>query len=411
MSRRRMRTGSLIVLAVAAVASNAIVNQAQAVEVRSEGTLTAAASVAAAGPIGWATQSGGTTGGAGATAAHTYTVKNRKQLIAAIAGTDSAGKTDKTAPKIINWVGTIDMTEGKKYTSQADQKARAEIKLQPNTTIVGVGSNAYLPNGWLMVRGVDNIIIRNLKLTTPCDVAPKWDPDDDAGNYNSEFDGLTIDASTHVWVDHLHITDAPLTDDMLPLGNKDSKGVVKHIQCHDGSLDIKNASDFVTVSYTVFSQHLKNNLVGSSDKTTSDIGHQTITFAYNMYDNIGQRSPRVRFGKVHVVGNYFVGNKKDPVYPHSYSIGTGLKAQIISENNVFNIAGASAGRCTDVVTNPSKPSGNFKDSGSTVNGSALSGCSAPTAVNWSLPSGYSYPKIASANVKAYVLANAGPGKI
>src|SRR5262252_7587269 len=44
----------------------------------------------AAANIGWATQSGGTAGGGAATAAHTYTVSTRAQLLAAIAGTDPA---------------------------------------------------------------------------------------------------------------------------------------------------------------------------------------------------------------------------------------------------------------------------------------------------------------------------------
>ena len=411
--RRRTRTASLLLLAVAA-ASGSSASPAQAVTVAAEGAVAAATAATDVATLGWAAQSGGTSGGSAATAAHTYTVKNRAQLLAALVGTDPATeKTSKTAPKIINWVGTIDMTEGTKYTSQADQKVRAEIKLQPNTTIIGVGATAYLPNGWFMIRNVDNVIVRNLKVTNPCDLAPKWDSGDGAGNYNSEFDGLTVDGSTHVWVDHLHFTDAPFTDDLEPLGNKDKNGVAKHIQCHDGSLDIKNASDFVTVSNTLFAQHLKNTLIGQSDTKTSDIGHQTITFAYNEYNNIGQRSPRVRFGELHSVGNYFVGSKSDPVYPHAYSIGTGLKSQIISENNVFEITGAVAGRCTDVVQNPasSNPEGNFKDTGSIVNGTKLAGCTAPSAVNWSLPSGYSYPKVATANVKAYVLANVGPGKI
>ena len=339
-------------------------------------------------------------------------MSTRAQLLAAIAGTDPAtGKTNKTAAKIIKWVGTIDMTEGTPYTCQSDQAARAEIKLNPNTTIVGVGSNAYLPNGWFMIRKVDNVIIRNIKVTNPCDLAPKWDSGDGAGNYNSEYDGLTVDGSTHVWIDHMWFTDAPYTDDMEPLGNKDKNGVAKHIQCHDGALDVKNASDYVTVSNTIFEQHDKNTLVGQSDTKTGDEGHQTITFAANLYRNVGQRSPRVRFGMLHSVNNYFVGSKTDPVYPHQYSIGTGLKSKIISENNVFDITGATAGSCAAVVKNPNtdNPEGNFKDSGSLVNGTALTGCTAPTAVGWTVP--YSYTTLPASQVKSSVLANAGTGKI
>jgi pectate lyase len=364
--------------------------------------------------VGWAGQSGGTAGGSAATPAHVYTVSTKAQLMAAIAGTDPAtGKTDKKAPKIIKWVGTIDMTEGTPYASHTDQAARAEIKLQPNTTVIGVGSTAYLPNGWFMVRKVDNVIIRNIKVTNPCDLAPKWDSGDGAGNYNSEFDGATVDGATHVWIDHMWFTDAPYTDDMEPLGNKDKNGVTKHIQCHDGALDIKNASDYVTVSNTVIEQHDKTTLVGQSDSNTADEGHQTISFIGNLYRNLGQRAPRVRFGMVHTADNYFVGSKTDPVYPQQYSIGTGLNSKIISENNVFDITGAATGSCTAVVKNPNtaNPEGNFKDSGSLVNGVALAGCTAPTAVGWSLPSGYRYPKLPASQVKASVLANAGTGKI
>jgi pectate lyase len=369
---------------------------------------------AAVADIGWAAQSGGTAGGSKAAAAQIYTVSTKAQLMAAIVGTDPATKkANKKAPKIIKWVGTIDMTEGKPYTSHSDQAARGEVKLQPNTTIIGVGANAYLPNGWFMIRNVDNVIIRNIKVTNPCDLAPKWDSGDGDGNYNSEFDGMTVDGSTHVWIDHMTFTDAPYTDDKEPLGNKDKKGVAKHIQCHDGSLDVKNTSDWVTVSNTIFDQHLKNTLIGQSDGKTADIGHQTVSFIGNYYNRVGQRSPRVRFGKVHTANNYFVGDTADPVYPYLYSIGTGIQSQILSDNNVFEIAGAAAGSCTAVVRNPNtdNPEGNFKDAGSTVNGKALSGCTAPSSVNWSLPSGYAYPKLSASAVKAAVLANAGPGKI
>jgi len=408
-NRRRRHLG-----AVAAASTILLAAAGVAATTASAATSLAADPSTAVATLGWATQSGGTTGGSRAAAAQIYTVSTKAQLLTALAGTDPAtGKTNKTAPKIIKWSGTIDMTEGKPYTNHSDQAKRAEIKLQPNTTIIGVGATAYLPNGFFKVSGTDNVIIRNIKVTNPCDLEPKWDSGDGAGNYNSEFDAMTVDHSTHVWIDHVRFTDAPYTDDKLPLGNKDKNGVVKRIQCHDGALDIKKASDYVTVSNSIFEQHDKNTLVGSSDSNTGDDGHQTISFIGNLFDNIGQRAPRVRFGKVHLAGNYFAGSKTDIAYPHLYSIGTGLKSKIISENNVFEITGARAGACTAVVMNPNtaNPEGYFTDSGSVLNGTALTGCTAPTAVGWSLPSGYPYPKTATSQVKASVLANAGTGKI
>jgi pectate lyase len=276
-----------------------------------------------------------------------------------------------------------------------------------------VGSNAYLPNGWFKISKIDNVIIRNIKVTNPCDVAPKWDSGDDGGNYNSEFDGTTVDGATHVWLDHMWYTDAPYTDDMEPLGNKDKSGVAKRVQCHDGAVDIKNGADYVTVSNTILESHDKTDLIGSSDSTTSDNGHLKISFIADLYRNSGQRSPRVRFGQVHVADNYYVGSTTDVAYPFLYAIGTGLQSKIISTNNVFEISGATAGKCTDVVKNPNtaNPEGAFADTGSTVNGAPLTGCTAPAAVGWSLPSGYVYPALSTSQVKAYVLANAGTGRI
>ncbi len=377
-------------------------------------TASAADASTAVADIGWATQSGGTSGGSAAAAAQIYTVSTKAQLLAAIAGTDPAtGKTNKKAPKIIKWVGTIDMTEGKPYTSHDDQASRAEVKLNPNTTIIGVGSNAYLPNGWFKISKIDNVIIRNIKVTNPCDLTPKWDSGDGAGNYNSEFDGTTIDGATHVWLDHMWYTDAPYTDDMEPLGNTDKNGVRKRVQCHDGAVDVKNGADYVTISNSVIEEHDKTDLVGASDSRTSDDGHLKVSFLANLYRNSAERSPRVRFGQVHVADNYYAGSKTDIAYPYLYSIGTGLKSKIISDDNVFEITGATAGKCTDVVYNPNSanPEGAFVDTGSTINGAALTGCTAPTSVGWSLPSGYSYPKLATSQVKTYVQANAGTGKI
>src|SRR5690242_228067 len=272
-------------------------------------TASAADASTAVADIGWATQPGGTSGGSAAAAAQVYTVSTKAQLIAAIAGTDPAtGKKNKTAPKIIKWVGTIDMTEGKPYTSHSDQASRGEIKLNPNTTIIGVGSNAYLPNGWFKISKIDNVIIRNIKVTNPCDLAPKWDSGDGAGNYNSAFDGTTIDGATHVWLDHMWYTDAPYTDDKEPLGNTDKNGVVKRVQCHDGAVDIKNGADYVTLSNDIIEEHDKTDLVGSSDSTTSDDGHLKVSFIADLYRNSADRSPRVRFGQVHVADNYYAAS-------------------------------------------------------------------------------------------------------
>jgi pectate lyase len=284
---------------------------------------------------------------------------------------------------------------------------RLQIKLGSNTTLIGMGSDTKLVNANIVINGKQNVIVRNLNIVMPCDIAPVWDPDDgSAGNWNSEYDGVTILASKNVWIDHNVFTDAPLTDDKLPVAN----GKIK--QCHDGALDVKNASDYVTVSNNRFELHEKNNLIGSSDSRTTDDGHLTVTFNGNHFLNVGERAPRVRFGKVHLYNNYFEGSRTHAIYPHQYSIGVGYLAKIISQNNAFDISGATA--CTNIVKNPgsSSKTGAITDAGSLLNGGALNvagACSFSSSVGWTIP--YSVNLLGTTAVKQSVLTNAGTGKL
>ncbi|MTV36795.1 pectinesterase family protein [Duganella radicis] len=338
----------------------------------------------------------GTVGGSAAISSQIYTVTSRPQLLAAI-------QRGGVNPKIIRLSGTIDMTEGVPYANTGDQAIRGLIRLPSNTTLIGADGNAGIINGHIVVSGVSQIIIRNLKIVNPCDVGPIWDPTDGAlGNWNSAYDGIGVTNSDHVWVDHVSFTDGAMTDDLLPVEN----GQIK--QCHDGALDITNASDFVTVSYNVFGQHRKNNLIGSSDTATADNGKLHITFSNNVFRDIVSRAPRVRYGQVHLFNNYFVGSKSHPAYPYEYSVGVGQQAQILSNNNVFEIAGIT--RCDQVVTpiGGTVP-GAFKDAGSVLNGAALAGCSTPSSVAYSAPYAFSARPVAL--VKANAIALAGAGKL
>lgn len=350
---------------------------------------------------GWASRNGGTSGGSAAAATDTYLVSSPSALKAALTRSG-------TKAKIVKVSGTIDMASadnGGAFTSVADQTERNAITLPSNTTLIGVGSSAKLVNARVVLRKVSNVIVRNLTIVAPCDIAPVWDPNDGTGEWNALYDGIFITASKNVWIDHNHFTDAPLTDDKLPIANGKPK------QCHDGAVDINSASDYVTVSYNVFDQHRKNTLIGSSDSATGDDGHLTVTLHHNHFSDVVERAPRVRFGRVHVYNNYYEGSRTDAVYPHQYSLGVGYKALILSEQNVFEIAGATG--CTQVVKNPgsSSKTGAISDTGSLLNGKALnlaSTCSFASA-SWTVP--YTYGAAAASTVRKTVLERAGVGKL
>ena len=338
----------------------------------------------------------GTVGGSAATAERIYTVRNRAELLNAITNGGDL-------PKIIKVVGTIDMTEGTPFANTADQKVRARVKLPSNTTLIGAGPGAGFVNAWIDITSVSQVIVRNLNLVAPCDVGPIWDPNDGStGNWNSAYDAIGIVTATQVWIDRNTITDAPVTDDKLPIENGKTK------QCHDGAIDITKGADLITVSNNLITKHDKTMLIGGSDSQTSDAGKLRITIVNNVFNTTSQRVPRVRFGQVHVINNYFVGSKTANPYPHSYSICVGKQANILSHNNVFAIEGAAG--CNSVVTYPSSDrTGVFQDSGSTVNGLPLGSCAVASGTPFT--PAYAFTPRPAALVKANALMNAGAGKI
>jgi len=334
----------------------------------------------------------GTQGGARASE-HVYVVTNPAELRDAVA-------KDAGQPKIIRVAGIIDMRGEQPFASTADQDARGTIRINSNTTLVGLGAHAGFVNANLQVVNAEQVIIRNLHFQNPCDVGPVWDPNDGSkGNWNSQFDSIVVSASHHVWIDHSSFTDAPRTDDQFPIEN----GLRK--QCHDGALDINRGSDFVTVSYNHFALHAKNILIGSSDRAVDDDGHLRVTLNNNYFDNVAERAPRVRFGRVHLFNNYHAGDRKHAIYRHHYSIGVGKQANIISHNNAFDVAGAK--NCESIV-NHFDAAAFYEDSGSVMNGAPMAACALARPAQWTVP--YPYALKPAQAVAAHVTANAGAGK-
>jgi pectate lyase len=367
-------------------------------------------------PTGWASVDGGTTGGAGAASADTYVVTNRAQLLTALA---NHGQPD--APKIIYVEGTIygnqaadgrllgeqDFAPGysvKEYLScftgdgaqwsntvhsycpeigslQAegvtDEGARIVLSVPSNTTLLGVGANAGFTQADLSFSGASNIIIRNLHFVSPRDFFTTWTPSDftdlftkagQEGSWNADFQALTFVDTVHVWIDHDVFTDDPYPDSQAPIAFHG-----EHVNFHDEEVDIKEGSDFFTISYDQFRDNEKTILIGSSDNdAASDSGHLRVTFIGNLFDDTDQRSPRVRFGEVQLVNNYYTGsvNAEYPILSYtlkgpSYFIGIGYQAKIYSDYNSFNYSGPGSG---DSIITWNWGGTQFYDQGSWYNG-------------------------------------------
>lgn len=246
-----------------------------------------------------------------------------------------------------------------------NQKSQIQFQVPPNTTLLGVGSDAKLVEGYLSLNTTSqsfnvtensNIIIRNITFQAPRDFAPAWDAGDgDTGNWNARYDAISINDGANIWIDHCTFTDGEYPDS----GEEVIFG--HHVQRHDGLLDIEDSADYLTISYNIFTDHDKTTIIGSGD---GDEGNYRVTFSGNLWNNVTQRAPRVRWGQVHLYNNLHIG-ASDADYPILYSIGMGYRSSILSESNGFNFSGAGVDESTIIgFYNGTK----FKDVGSWYNG-------------------------------------------
>ncbi|MFF7177104.1 polysaccharide lyase family 1 protein [Streptomyces sp. NPDC008121] len=315
---------------------------------------------------GWASEGAGTSGGAEAAPSRVFTVTTWEQLRAALAAPG-------TGPRIVKVRGTLDATAAgcpafeaagydfDRYLADYDpavwgydtpvsgpqeerRAASAEAQAQAikayvpaDTTIIGIGRNAGITGGSLQIQGVDNVVVRNLTLESPLDCFPQWDPTDGAtGAWNSEYDSMVVYGSTHVWIDHNTFTDGAHPDSSLP----SYYGEV--YQQHDGELDVVRGADLVTVSWNVFADHDKTLMIGNSDSAgATDRDRLRVTLHHNLFENVIERAPRVRFGKVDAYNNHFVV----PAAGYQYSLGVGQESRLVAEKNAFTVpAGVGAGK-------------------------------------------------------------------
>jgi pectin methylesterase-like acyl-CoA thioesterase/pectate lyase len=309
---------------------------------------------------GWAAAGGGVTGGAAALHPDVHRVRTRAELVAAL--------KPHGRPRIVQVQGTIDLAgadngrvlteadfrdpaldwatferdyhpatwgrevprgaqEDARRRSAARQAAQVVLRVPSRTTLIGTGEDARITGGMLLLEGVEDIIVRHLHLADAYDHFPAWDPRDNGhGEWNSEYDNLSLRNARRVWVDHCTLDDGDRADEDEP------ERLGRRLQKHDGLLDITRQSDLVTVSWNHFRHHDKTSLVGSSDRSTADEGRLRVSFHHNHWDGVKERAPRVRHGRVHLFNNLYTVRD---LARHGYSIGVGVGSRIVAQNNVW----------------------------------------------------------------------------
>ena len=309
---------------------------------------------------GWAAAEGGTQGGAAATADKVFDVRNRAELVAALAGPAQArivrlhGRIDLSVDEKNQPMGTeqfrdpeftwaafaaaydpavwgrknpIGALEDARKRSARSQASVVVIRVPANTTLVGMGRGAQLVHGNLLLEQVDNVIIRNIHFSDAYDHFPAWEPNDNtSGEWNSDYDNITLRGATHVWIDHCTFDDGDRPDGAEPML------LGRPMQRHDGLVDIIRQSNFVTLSWNHFRQHDKTTLVGNGDGQSADEGKLKVTLHHNRWQDTKERAPRVRYGQVHAYNNLYLTTD---VSRQGYSLGVGFKSRVFSQANVW----------------------------------------------------------------------------
>jgi pectate lyase len=351
----------------------------------SAGTTASAGTSGTAGTTG-AAGAAGTTGASGATGAGG--VQPPAGLIGWAASGCTMGSVTTTtgggaaAPVTVTTIADFNANaagNGAKVI-QVSGTLSGSVSIGSNKTIIGMPGASIV--GHVDLDRSVNVILQNLTIVglNCADVVSNATPDCQDG-----ADAITVDhGAHHIWIDHLDVSDGS-----------------------DGNLDITNASDCVTVSWTKFHYsasrvagysgevHHFSNLVGASDTDTGDTGHLRITWHHDWWaDHVVERQPRVRFGQVHVFNSLYTGSGD------SYCIGVGVSANILDENNAFvgvknPIDSADYSNTASIVV--SKGNVYTSTSGATTNkGSAA----------FTPP--YPYTLDATSGLQAAVMAGAGP---
>ena len=162
-----------------------------------------------------------------------------------------------------------------------------------NVTIEGIGDDATIWGFGVQFEKTQSVEIRNVAFMCVID------------------DCLSIKASKHIWVhnnDYFYGSTGGDADQ--------AKG--------DGSIDVKDNSQYITYSYNTFWDSGKMSLCGMKSET----GPNYITYHHNWFNHSDSRHPRVRTMSVHVYNNYYDGNAK-------YGVGAAKSSDVFVEANYF----------------------------------------------------------------------------
>lgn len=264
------------------------------------------------------------------------------------------------------------------------------IDVGANTTIDGRGRKVTITGcktagsitcanstSGLLIRNTSNVIVTNLTVSGFGNVA--------LTGSNTTDDGVAIEGSDRVWIDHLNLTVAG-----------------------DKVLAVQSGTTNVTISWNHFYNQEQVFQIGAQFDSAAS-AKQTVTVHHNFFDTTGYRNPVLSYGKAHVYNNYYYQWK-------NYAVRSQRTGQMYLEKNIFEMGTNNKGAlfetigngCNDGGTRCDERPGYIRTESNMLIGNVLLPASSPQLVF--IPSSiYTYTaQTADTNLKNTLRANTGP---
>lgn len=192
-------------------------------------------------------------------------------------------------------VGTQSCTSLGATSNKLVNRTRNEttINVRSNKTLIGLGRNSRVSGASFNLSNSRNVIIRNLTID---DVNP--------GLVEAQ-DGITLNNSAHIWLDHLRMR-----------------------QISDGHVDISNSRN-VTLSWNQFDGY-NTAVCGNQHHYTSMIQDSQVTLHHNFWNNVSGRNPKMSGAATR--GHLYNNHWRNVTY-FAVSVDSGAQAKL--EANFF----------------------------------------------------------------------------
>ncbi len=231
---------------------------------------------------------------------------NRDSLT--IPGHEDMGKgINAIMSKAKNLGAPLDVRVLGKVRKPADINVDSTLRVQDvsNVTIEGVGHDATLYGWGLSLKRVNNVEIRNAAIMWHCN--------------GSDGDAISLDTDNYnVFIHNMDFYYGAPGEDA-----DQKKG--------DGTVDMKERSDYITVSYNHFYDTGKSTFSGGQwelNNKQDPAAKVNVTYHHNWFDHSDSRHPRCVVGNTHVYNNYYAGN--------GYGAAACENASVFVESNYFD---------------------------------------------------------------------------